>query len=113
MKRLVGRIKRHKIGRKKIFGTKVIPRLSVFRSNRGLFVQLLDDEAGNTIIGMSSSVIKGDGKKTDISYKLGIEFGKVSVGKKYTKVVFDRGGYKFHGRVKAFAEGARKSGLIF
>jgi large subunit ribosomal protein L18 len=113
MKRLVGRIKRHKIVRKKISGTKMIPRLSVFRSNKGLFVQLIDDEEGNTLIGMSSSVIKEDGKKTDISYKLGIEFGKVSVGKKYTKVVFDRGGYKFHGRVKAFAEGAKKSGLIF
>ena len=113
MRKLQGRIKRHKIIRKKIFGTKDIPRLSVFRSNKNLYVQLIDDEKSETFIGQGSYSIKDKDTKTNVAYKLGEEFGKKALSMGIKKVVFDRGGYKYHGRVKSFADGAKKSGLEF
>ena len=113
MRKLQGRIKRHKIIRKKIVGTKDIPRLSVFRSNKNLYVQLIDDKKSETFIGQGSSSIKDKDTKANIAYKLGEEFGKRALGMGIKKIVFDRGGYKYHGRVKAFADGAKKSGLEF
>ena len=113
MKKLNNRIKRHLVIRKKIKGESSRPRLSVFRSNKDLYVQLIDDVLSNTLLGMSSKVISKGKTKSEKSYNLGLEFGKLAKKKGYDKVVFDRGGNKYHGRVKAFADGARESGLIF
>jgi large subunit ribosomal protein L18 len=113
MKILNNKTKRHLVIRKKIKGVSNRPRLSVFRSNKEMYVQLIDDKLAVTILGMSSKVISKGKNKTDKSYNLGLEFGKLAKKKGYDKIVFDRGGNKYHGRVKAFADGARESGLIF
>ncbi len=113
MKRISNRTKRHFIIRKKVKGTSSVPRLSVFRSNKSIYVQIIDDIESKTFLGMSSKVILDGKNKTEKAYNLGLEFAKIAKEKGFTKVVFDRGGNKYHGRVKAFAEGARKSGLIF
>jgi len=111
------RLKRHKRIRKNVHGTEARPRLSVYRSNKNLQVQLINDEDGLTILGMSTKNLeKAKGTKSEIAKTLGLEFGKkvISMEKgKYKSIVFDRGGYKYHGRVKAFAEGLRESGLEF
>jgi large subunit ribosomal protein L18 len=112
------RVIRHRRVRAKIIGTKNTPRLSVFRSNAHIFAQLIDDENGKTIAA-ASDVEKG-GKKTkakstkvDSSKKIGLEIAKKASEKGIKEVVFDRGGYKYHGRIKALAEGAREGGLKF
>jgi large subunit ribosomal protein L18 len=111
------RFKRHKRIRNKVNGTESRPRLAVFRSNKNLQVQLINDIECVTLVGMSSANLKeAKGTKTETSKKLGIEFGKKVLGLekgKYKSIVFDRGGYRYHGRVKAFAEGLRESGLQF
>lgn len=103
--------------RAKITGTKNRPRLSVFRSNRYIFAQLIDDEKGHTILGVSEKVDQNPqafgGNKTDRARKLGILLAKKGLSKKIKAVVFDRGGFKYHGRIKALAEGAREGGLKF
>lgn len=110
------RIKRHKRVRAKIKGTPEIPRLSVFRSNKHIFVQIIDDLAGKTLV---SSVIKPKGKslikgtKTELAAKIGEMVAKKAAEAGISKVVFDRGGYQYHGRVKALAESLRKGGLKF
>ncbi len=114
---ITSREKRHKRVRGKVHGTSQRPRLSVFRSNKNLQIQLVDDITKITILGMSTKVV-ADKKttKTEESKKLGLEFGKkVSEleNGKYKAIVFDRGGYRYHGRVKAVAEGLRESGLSF
>lgn len=91
-------------------------RLSVFRSKKHIYGQIIDIVTGNTILGISSKDIdQKDGKKgkTDISFKTGEAIAQKAKAKKIETVVFDRGGYKYHGRVKALADGARKGGLIF
>lgn len=109
------RIIRHNRVRAKVKGTNERPRLSVFRSNRHIFVQLIDDVNGRTV--MSASDLKTDKKnnikKTEIAKNVGMELAKKAASKKIKKVVFDRGGYKYHGRIKAVAEGAREGGLKF
>jgi len=111
------RIRRRKRIRAKIKGTADVPRLSVFRSNRNIWCQLIDDEKGKTIIDASSKELdKKDisgSKKIEIASKVGELIAKKGKDKKIEKVVFDRGGYQYHGRVKALAEGARKGGLKF
>lgn len=107
------REKRHNRVRAKIFGTNEIPRLSVYRSNKGLFVQLIDDEAGKTMASVSMKEITGVKAKIDAAREAGKLIAKKAVEKKINKVVFDRGGYKYHGRIKALAEGAREAGLQF
>lgn len=97
------RIQRHKRVRSKIFGTKKCPRLSVFRSNKYVFLQIIDDSAKKTLIGIRSSSPKYAGKK----------IASLAKEKKIKKVVFDRGGYLYKGRVKEVAEGAREGGLQF
>jgi len=118
----MGRAIRRRRVRAKIRGTKKCPRLSVFRSNRGMYAQLIDDEAGVTLASAHSKEItvgepkisKGDSLlKKDISFQLGKLIAKKAVAKKIKQVVFDRGGYKYCGRVKALAEGAREGGLEF
>ncbi len=91
-------------------------RLSVYRSNKHIYGQIIDNVTGNTVIGISSKDIgEKDSKKgkTDISFKTGEAIAQKAKGKKIESIVFDRGGYKYHGRVKALAEGARKGGLKF
>lgn len=108
--------RRHGRVRAKVSGTAERPRLSVFRSNRGMFLQLIDDERGVTIVSAASlelKTAKAEGGKTTQSQELGKLLAKKAIDKKITKVVFDRGAYKYHGRVKAAAEGAREGGLEF
>jgi len=110
------RIRRHKRVRAKVFGTAQVPRLCVFRSNKHIYAQLIDDEKGKTLVAASDLEIKYKKKKITKNEKA-LEVGKLiakkAMEKKIKKVVFDRGGYKYHGRVKALAEGAREGGLIF
>lgn len=105
--------RRHKRVRAKISGTAKCPRLSVYRSNRAMFLQLIDDEANKTLASASSLEVKEAGKKTEISLHLGKLIAKKAQEKKISQVVFDRSSYKYHGRVKAVADGAREGGLIF
>jgi large subunit ribosomal protein L18 len=83
------------------------PRLSVFRSNKFIYAQIIDDEKGKTLVSSSGK------KATKLAFGVGEELAKLAKGKKIAKVVFDRGSYRYHGRVKALAEGARKGGLNF
>ncbi len=103
--------------RKKVVGTDARPRLSVFRSNKQVYVQAIDDFHGVTLAAVSSmdKEIRGDlsGTKTEKAKAVGVELAKRLTGKGVTAAVFDRGWYKFHGRVKALAEGAREGGLDF
>ena len=101
--------------RAKIQGTKECPRLSVFRSNLNIYLQLIDDAKGITIVSVSSKEIKGKktATKTEIAEEAGKLLAKKAKEKNITTVVFDRGGYRYHGRVKAVAEGARSVGLKF
>ena len=105
--------RRHKRVRSKITGTAVIPRLNLFRSNKGLFVQLINDDLGITLVSVSEKEIKGKKLKTDIAKEVGKLIAKKAQEKNISRVVFDRSGYKYHGRVKAVAEGAREEGLKF
>ncbi len=98
--------------RGKISGTVQRPRLSVFRSNKAIYVQVIDDLAGNTLVAASSKGI-AEGTKTEIAAKVGEEIAKKAREKGITEVVFDRNGYLFHGRVKSLADAARKAGLKF
>lgn len=107
------RRKRHKKIRKRIKGTAKCPRLSVFRSNKGMYLQLIDDEKGKTLVSASSSEVKLKGAKKDISLELGKLIAGKAKDKKIKKAVFDRGGHRYHGRVKAAADGAREGGLEF
>lgn len=108
--------KRERRTRAKIKGTKERPRLSVFRSNRYLYAQLIDDETRHTLFGVSEKQLEkssGNEKKTDRAKKLGLMLAKQAVSKRIKKVVFDRGRYAYHGKVKTLAEGAREGGLQF
>lgn len=107
------RIRRKGRVRIKVFGTAACPRLSVFRSNRGIYAQIINDEIGKTAASVSSKEIKITGKKTDLSLELGKLIAKKAIDQGINQVVFDRNGYKYHGRVKALAEGARAGGLKF
>jgi large subunit ribosomal protein L18 len=107
------RIRRKGRVRAKVAGTAACPRLSVFRSNRGIYAQIINDEIGQTLVGVSSKEIKLKGKKIEISLELGKLIAQKSLAKSISRVVFDRNGYKYHGRVKALAEGARQGGLKF
>lgn len=98
--------------RKKIFGTANVPRLSVFRSNKAIYAQLIDDNNGLTIASASSSGLSGS-NKSEIAKQVGIQIGEKAKNAQVEKVVFDRNGYLYHGRVKALADGARESGLNF
>lgn len=98
--------------RGKISGTAERPRMTVFRSNKGIYVQVIDDLAGVTLASASSKGIEG-GNKTEVSAKVGAEIAKKALEKGITSVVFDRNGYLFHGRVKSLADAAREAGLKF
>jgi large subunit ribosomal protein L18 len=97
----------------KIIGTKERPRLVISRSNRSMFAQIIDDVENKTIIGMSTLSLKMKATKKEQSFKLGENVAKEALKKGVKKVSFDRNNYRYLGRVKAFAEGARKGGLEF
>lgn len=99
--------RRHNRVRAKIRGTSIRPRLCAFRSNKFLYAHIIDDETGHTILS-----IKGP-KEIKGAYETGKTIAQKAKEKKIEEVVFDRGGYKYHGRVKALAEGAREGGLKF
>lgn len=106
--------------RAKVAGTLERPRLSIFRSNKHIFAQLINDDEGKTLLSVSDSQVKLPAKKEkglQVKVLASIEVGKLLAEKaqasKITKVVFDRAGYQFTGRVKAVAEGARAGGLVF
>lgn len=112
------RQRRHRRVRKRVFGTQICPRLSVFKSNRHIYAQIVDDETGRTLTAAStlSPELKGslvDGNKTGIARRVGQLLAEKARAASIERVLFDRGGYKFHGRVKALAEGAREGGLDF
>ena len=105
---------RHERVRKNISGTKEVPRLNVFRSNKNISVQIIDDEAKVTLVSSSSESLKlENGSNIEAATKVGEDIAKKAVKLGITKVVFDRGGYLYHGRVKALAEAARENGLEF
>lgn len=101
--------------RAKTKGTLQKPRLSVYRSNKFIYAQIIDDEKGKTIVGVSEKnlSLKEKKSKTEKSKELGLLLAKKAIEKKVKEVVFDRGSYKYHGRVKQVAEGAREGGLKF
>jgi len=112
------RKKRHLRVRKKVFGTPERPRLNVFRSNKHIYAQIIDDLKGHTLV--SASTLDKElrdqienGGNVEAAAKVGALVAKRALEKGITKVVFDRGGYKYHGRVKALAEAAREAGLEF
>jgi len=107
------RIRRRGRVRARVSGTASCPRLSVFRSNRGFYVQIINDETGKTIVSASAGEVKITGKKTVVSLELGKLMARKATAKGVGRVVFDRNGYKYHGRVKAFAQGVRAGGLEF
>ncbi len=126
------RKRRHKRIRAKVSGTAKVPRLSVFRSLNHIYAQLIDDEKGKIIVSSNDTKISNQksnlkdrskekegkkeeiqGRKVAIAYKVGKLIAEKSIDKKIKKVIFDRGGYKYHGRIKALAEGARDGGLKF
>jgi large subunit ribosomal protein L18 len=105
--------------KKKIFGDSNRPRLVVYRSNRYLHAQLIDDSENKVILGfydkskVATGALKSTKTKSEKSHALGKLFAEEAKKKKVSKIVFDRNGYLYHGRVKAFAEGAREGGLDF
>jgi len=112
------RLQRKRRVRSKVNGDEKRPRLNVFRSNRHVFAQIIDDLKGKTLVSMSDLEIKSPAKKEqakmtkkETASLVGEELAKKALKKKIKKVVFDKGGYKYHGRVKEVASGARKGGL--
>lgn len=107
--------RRHRRIRAKIAGTADKPRLSVFRSNKFIYGQLIDDTVGKTVIAVSDMLLDSGTKKTKLEKAkiVGAMLGKMAIDKKIGKAVFDRGGFIYTGRVKALAEGAREAGLKF
>mgnify|MGYP000319864101 FL=1 len=111
----LARLKRHKRVRGKIMGTAVRPRMNVFRSRTNIYAQVIDDISGKTLVSASSldKEIEGYGGNKEAARKVGQLIAKRAIDNKIESVVFDRGGYVFHGRVKELAEGAREGGLKF
>lgn len=108
------RLRRHRRVRGKVAGTAERPRLVVFRSNRGIFAQLVDDETGRTLASASWLELRTHkGTKTEQAAEVGKALAKTGRMAGVTACVFDRGGYLYHGRVKALADGAREGGLQF
>ena len=116
--KLERKIRRQKRVRAKASGTAQRPRLSVFRSNRHIYAQLIDDAAAKTLaqfndFAAAGQRVKTAGSKTDSAKKVGQSLGGLILKKGFTSVVFDRSGYKYHGRVKALADGLRSAGVKF
>ena len=103
---------RHRRVRKKVTGTPERPRLAVYRSNRHVYAQLIDDVSGRTLVAAASAASNGD-KRVAVAKKVGSEIAEKAKAQGISSVVFDRGGFKYHGRIQAVAEGAREGGLEF
>ncbi|MPN59849.1 50S ribosomal protein L18 [bioreactor metagenome] len=111
----VSRLKRHERIRKNISGTTEFPRLNVFRSNKNIYAQIIDDVSGTTLVCASTAEkeFEEPGATKGAAKKVGQMLAKRALDKNIKSVVFDRGGYIYHGRVKELAEGAREGGLEF
>ena len=109
----VARLRRHRRVRGKISGTAAYPRLDVFRSSKHIYAQIIDDVTGTTLVAASSleKGFDGYGGNIDAANKVGKAIAEKALAKGIKKVVFDRGGFVYHGRVKALADGAREGGL--
>ena len=109
------RVRRHQRVRGKISGTPERPRLNVYRSNANIYAQIIDDVNGVTLASASTldKDFEGVGGNTEAARKVGTKIAERALAKNITEVVFDRGGYLYHGRVKELAEGAREGGLQF
>ena len=108
------RERRHARVRQKVKGTADMPRLVVFRSNKNIEAQIIDDIKGVTLVSSSSTSLKlTNGGNVEAAKVVGLDLAKKAVAKKIDKVVFDRGGYEYHGRVAALADAAREGGLHF
>ena len=108
------RIMRHKRVRKNISGTSEMPRLNVFRSNTQIYAQIINDETGTTLASSSSVQLKiKNGGNIEGAKLVGADIAKKAKEANISKVVFDRGGYQYHGRVQALADAARENGLDF
>lgn len=114
-----GRIKRHFRIRKKLHGTKDVPRLIVHRSHGNLYIQFIDDTIGHTMLSVSTrdnsfkKEFIAKGSTVEAAKKMGAYIAREASKKGIEKIIFDRGGYLYHGRVKALADGAREAGLKF
>ena len=106
-------MKKHWRSRNKIKGTQERPRLAVFRSTQHIYAQIIDDTVGKTLVSASTLEVKVDGTKTDAARAVGAAVAKKALENGIEKVVFDRGGNLYHGRIQALAEGAREAGLDF
>ncbi|MAF24856.1 50S ribosomal protein L18 [bacterium] len=113
IKSKVNRQRRHLKVRKKLSGSAKRPRLSVFRSTKHIYAQLIDDTTGRTLAAADDRKLASKLKPVERAAEVGKILAEAASTKKITQVVFDRGGFKFHGRVKAVADSARKAGLKF
>jgi large subunit ribosomal protein L18 len=118
--RNIARIRRQERVRKKVLGTKECPRLTVFRSAKHIYAQIIEDEEGRTLVTASTLTPEKVGLGDDeysgniaAAEKVGLAIAKIALANNIEKVVFDRNGFLYHGRVKALADGARKGGLVF
>ena len=110
----ISRVRRHARVRRKISGTAEMPRLCLYRSNKNIEAQIIDDVKGVTLVASSSMALKlENGGNIEAAAKVGEDIAKKALANKIEAVVFDRSGYIYHGRVKALAEAAREAGLKF
>lgn len=113
LEKTLKRLRRKNRVRAKISGTAVRPRLNVFRSNSHIYAQLIDDVAGKTLCSSSDLTIKAEGTKTEVSTAVGTDVATKMKALNIQTIVFDRGGFQYHGRVKALAEAVRATGIEF
>lgn len=113
LKKVLNRLRRKAKVRAKLSGTTSKPRLSIYRSNSNIYAQIIDDTTGKTLAASSDLKMKKEGTKVEMAKKVGADIASKAKGAKVKEVVFDRGGFAYHGRVKALAEGARENGLTF
>ncbi|MFH1218418.1 MAG: 50S ribosomal protein L18 [Candidatus Peregrinibacteria bacterium] len=112
-KKGIQKARRHTRIRSKVTGTSERPRLVIFRSLQHIYAQLVNDKDGKVLLSSSDIKEKGKGTKSEKAKNVGLDLAKKAKDKKITEVVFDRNGYKYHGRAKELAEGAREGGLKF
>jgi large subunit ribosomal protein L18 len=105
--------RRHRRVRKKVSGSSDRPRLAVYRSNKHIYAQLIDDVAGRTLVASSTTTSGDEGAPKERAKSVGLDLATKAKAAGVTKVTFDRGGFKYHGRIQAVAEGAREGGLEF
>jgi len=113
LEKTLKRLRRKNRVRSQIQWTAQRPRLSIFRSNKGIYAQVIDDVSGVTLASYSDLKLEKTGTKTEVATKVGEEVAKLASAKGVKTVVFDRNGFAYHGRVKALADAARKAGLEF